>query len=66
MIDQETIATVIAYIDERRKFIERTDGRLHILSRGPYLSAWDDVRSELADGAVQRWAAEQSSTEDPK
>lgn len=60
-INQKTIDLVIAYVDERRQCIERTDGRLHGISRGPYLSAWDDIREELAVGAVQRWAKKKSN-----
>lgn len=61
MIDQKTIDAVIGYIDDRRKHIERAEGRQTVLSRGPYLSAWDDVRTELAMGAVQDWAMAKES-----
>lgn len=59
---RDAIKHVTGYLEARIMAVEKQEGRIGAhMPRGPYLSAWDDLRSELKDRAVERWAAKREA-----
>jgi len=45
------VKDVVRYLEARIIAVEKQEGRVGAhMPRGPYLSAWDDLRTELRDG----------------